>query len=119
MSLEPMAQTPHQSQNDMRAYWLAHSLSSPDHWSCALALTQILESTEVFPYNGPPLKLRSLWIRKSWNKVRKYCFFSGVNSSKVSLDSGQIAQLQGIPSQIRVEVTGMHSSPDWLMPQYI
>ena len=35
----------------------------------------------------------------------------------MTLGSSQIAQLQGIPSQIRAEVTGMHSSPDWLTPQ--
>ena len=30
----------------------------------------------------------------------------------MTLGSSQIAQLQGIPSQIRAEVTGMHSSPE-------
>jgi hypothetical protein len=51
---------------------------------------------------------KSLWIGKSWDNVRESLFFEVTLDPETSLLSTQIAPSQGIPSQIRVEVTGMY-----------
>ena len=47
------------------------------------------------------------------------CIFVVTLDPETSLGSTQIAQSHGIPSQLRVEVTGMYLNPDWLMPRYV
>src|SRR6266702_4396770 len=62
------------------------------------------------------LQPRSLGIGKFWNEVRHPLLFPVISDPEPCLDSTRIAESQGSPSHLRVEVTGMCLNPESLIP---
>ena len=63
------------------------------------------------------LRPESISIAQCRKKVRQFHFCVPILGQEPSSNSPQIAEPQGNPSQLRIQVAGMHSNPDSSIPQ--
>jgi len=72
------------------------------------------EFLDIDPLPGPAQVPQHRKIQEEGASIPSFCVAMPVQEP--SLDSAQIAESQGSPSQLRIEVTGMHLNPNSMMP---